>query len=268
VAEIAQISGDELQVIAGREGFDFTQLMQDYYVTAIVFLLKDIEGIHFKGGTALQKIFLNHTRLSEDADYTVSTDIDKLRKPIEKRIKESRLFQEVTKDKDVKGYLRLVAHYRDPFGDKGTVFIDLNSRASLVLKPERNNVSHFYEGYIPAFSVSTLALKELIAEKVAAAIARNQPRDHFDIYQIIRHDLPIDMKLVEKKCRSSGDEFNIIRMFDKAKTLKNRWDKDLLPLVREEVPFETVMKTLAKRFDLAGEKKRLRNLNAKMAQVH
>jgi len=57
----------------------------------------------------------------------------------------------VTKDKDVKGYLRLVAHYRDPFGDKGTVFIDLNSRASLVLKPERNNVSHFYEGYIPAF---------------------------------------------------------------------------------------------------------------------
>jgi len=34
MAEIAQISGDELQVIAGREGFDFTQLMQDYYVTA------------------------------------------------------------------------------------------------------------------------------------------------------------------------------------------------------------------------------------------
>lgn len=169
---------------------------------------------------------------------------------------ESGLFKEVTKDKDVKGFLRLVAHYEDSLGGEETVFIDLNERAKLLLKPQPQNVSHFYENHIPSFSVSTLALKELVAEKVAAAIGRNQPRDHFDIYQIIRHKLPIDLKLVRRKCEASGDEFSVIRMFNRAKKLKNRWDTGLVPLARDAVSFETVMKTLAKQFRLAEEKEK------------
>lgn len=41
-------------------------LVKDYYLTLILYLIKDVEGIYFKGGTALNKIFLNHARLSED----------------------------------------------------------------------------------------------------------------------------------------------------------------------------------------------------------
>ena len=101
--------------------------------------------------------------------------------------------------------------------------------------------------------------KEIIAEKVAAAIGRNKPRDHFDIYQIIKKNIPIDMKLVKKKCEQSGNEFSIIKMFNKANKLKHRWDSDMVPLLAEEISFEEVMKTLSKHFKLKEEKEKIKN---------
>lgn len=256
--EITPVEADVLQDAAMRTGFNLPKITKDYYVTLLLYILRDIEGLHFKGGSALQKIFLDYSRLSEDIDYTVTSGISTARGAIKAAVKESGLFLKVTKDKDVRGFLRLEAHYEDVLGQKDKVFIDLNSRAKLLLRPQRQEVPHFYHGHIPKFSVSTLALKEIVAEKVAAAIGRNQPRDHFDIYQIIRHKLPIDMKLVRRKCEASGDEFSVIRMFNRAKKLKNRWDTDLVPLARDVVSFETVMKTLAKQFRLAEEKERLK----------
>ena len=45
-------------------------------------------------------------------------------------------------------------------------------------------------------------------------------------------------------------------MFKRANKLKNRWDKDMIPLLSEEVSFKTVMQTLAKYFNLKKEKKK------------
>ncbi|HLC90327.1 MAG TPA: nucleotidyl transferase AbiEii/AbiGii toxin family protein [Candidatus Nanoarchaeia archaeon] len=69
------IPQNELRVIAGEKGFGFAIIEKDYLVTYLLFLLKDVEGIYFKGGTALPKIFLDHARLSEDLDFTATVDI-------------------------------------------------------------------------------------------------------------------------------------------------------------------------------------------------
>ena len=100
----------------------------------------------------------------------------------------------------------------------------------------------------------------MIAEKVAASIGRNKPRDHFDVYRIIKSNMPIRMELVKKKCESSGDDFSIIKMFNKAQTLKNRWDKDMVALLAEPVPFHEVMKYLAKHFKLKEAKEHAKKL--------
>jgi len=93
-------------------------------------------------------------------------------------------------------------------------------------------------------------------KKVAAAIGRNMPRDHFDIYRLIKAKLPINMELVRKKCSDSNVEFSIIKMFNKAQKLKVRWDEDLVPLLAEEASFKEVITALAKHFNLKEEKKR------------
>ncbi|MFH1209982.1 MAG: nucleotidyl transferase AbiEii/AbiGii toxin family protein [archaeon] len=256
--EIKRINYDRILEIISDKGFDSDHLTKDYYLTVILYLIKDIEGLYFKGGTALQKIFLNYSRLSEDLDFTLTRDVKEIIKEIEERIK-SNLFTRITKDKDVEGFTRLVVYYRD-FSDKESfVFIDLNKRAKLSTKPEKYAIKHFYKDNIPEFSVNTLSKEEMIAEKMAAAIARNRPRDHYDLYKIIKSGIKININLVKEKCKQSNIEFNIIKMFNKANILKNRWDKDLVPLISENISFQTVMKTLSHYFKLKEEKNKLKN---------
>ncbi len=254
MAEIKKISYDELKTIAAEHNFGIDLMLKDYYVTLVLYLLKDMQGIHFKGGTALQKIFLNYSRLSEDADFTVTEEIGNVKKAITQLLEESKLFNKITYDKDVDGFTRIVVHYTNFSGREDIVFVDINQRAKLIQKPERHEISHFYYKYIPMFSMSTLARDEMFAEKVAATVGRNRPRDHYDVYAIIKAGLPINLELVKQKCKQSGTEFSIQRMFSKADKLKVRWDRNMIPLLAQEVPFVEVMRTLAKHFKLKEEK--------------
>lgn len=162
------------------------------------------------------------------------------------------MFKEITHDKKVDKFIRLVVHYK-LFHESGTIFIDLNERAQIILAPEKKEIKHFYED-IPEFEINILNSEELIAEKMAATIGRNKPRDHFDLYQIIKRKIPINTNLVKKKCEHSGYEYDIIKMFNNAKKLNKRWNEDLTFLLKEEITFEEVMKTLAKHFKLKEEK--------------
>jgi predicted nucleotidyltransferase component of viral defense system len=186
----------------------------------------------------------------------VVKNVENVEKEIAILVKESPLFHEVTHDKRVHKFVRMIAHYKGPLGSEGTVFIDLNERAKTVLKEENHKIPHYYPENIPPFSVTTLAKKEMMAEKMAATIGRNKPRDHFDLYMILKHKHDIDLKIVAKKCKASGDEFDIVKMFNRAKKLKNRWDQDLGPLLVDRITFQEVMKVLAKHFKLKEEKEK------------
>lgn len=249
-----ELSLDELRLILAEKKFQEDLLVKDYYLTRILYLIKDLEGVYFKGGTALQKTLLDYSRLSEDIDFTLVSDLSGIRKEMTRILDESKLFGKITQDKDVDKFVRLIAPYNSALG-KGEIFIDLNQGGKLLLKPESLELKHFYPN-IPKFSFPCLNKKEMIAEKVAAAIGRNKPRDHYDIYQIIKHNIPINMKIVKAKCKNSGNDPSILKMFNKAKTLHNRWNQDMLPLLVEEVTFQEVMKTLAERFKLKEEKEK------------
>ena len=258
MAEIKRIPTIEFEEILAKTSFNRAKLTKDYFVTILLYLVKEIEGIYFKGGTALQKIFFNHSRLSEDIDFTVTRNLPEVKKEIVKIINASGLFGKLTEDKNVEGFLRIVIGYTGFDGEKETVFIDLNQRGKLFLPSEIHKINHFYFPFIPKFSIKTLAEKELVAEKVAATVTRNKPRDHFDLYKIIKANMFVELELVKKKCSASGNEFSIIRMFNKAQTLKNRWDRDMTSLLAEPISFQEVMQFLAKHFKLKEAKERLK----------
>jgi predicted nucleotidyltransferase component of viral defense system len=257
--EIKRITKDELLEISSITGFRRDLLAKDYILTEILYLLKDLPNIYFKGGTALQKTILHHSRLSEDIDFTLTSSIKNIDAEIVKIISNSKLFSSITHDRDYSKFTRIIVNY-ELFGEiKGNVFIDLNERAELELKPEKRNIEHFYKDNIPEFSINTLAEDELIAEKLRATMQRNKPRDHFDVYQILKSGRKINIPLTKKKCISAGIEFSIPKMFNKANTLKNRWDSDLVPLLAEETAFTTIIRYLATHFNLKEEKKKAKN---------
>ena len=76
------------------------------------------------------------------------------------------------------------------------------------------------------------------------------------MYKIIKAGIPINMEIVKKKCISSENEFSIIKMFNQAKKLKNRWDKDMVSLISEDISFQEIIKFLSKHFNLKEEKEK------------
>jgi len=258
MVEIKKITNIELNVINSEHPFQRKLLVKDYFLTLLLYLIKDVKGIYFKGGTALNKIFLNYARLSEDIDFSLTREVSDVKKEVVEVIEKSGLFGNITYDKNVEGFLRIVVEYISFDGENDKIFIDLNKRAKLALPYENHKVNHFYIPFIPEFSIKTVAEEELIVEKTAATISRNKPRDHYDVYMLLKKGMPINMELVKKKCHESGDEFSIIKMFNKAKMLKNRWDKDMTSLIAEPIAFQEIIKFLSRHFKLKEEKEKLK----------
>ena len=90
---------------AGKTGFNIELLEKDYLLTYLLYLIKDVEGIYFKGGTALNKIFLKHARISEDLDFTLTGKLNVVEKNIKEKLKGS-IFNKITHDKRVDKFVR------------------------------------------------------------------------------------------------------------------------------------------------------------------
>ncbi|MBI5871827.1 nucleotidyl transferase AbiEii/AbiGii toxin family protein [archaeon] len=72
----------------------------------------------------MNKILLNHARLSEDIDFTLTDSLSKVEKEIKEKLKGTK-FKKISHDKRVDKFVRLIVHYK-LFHDGGTIFIDLN----------------------------------------------------------------------------------------------------------------------------------------------
>lgn len=247
---------DDLKIISDQQGFNLQILEKDYLVTYLLYLIKDIKGIHFKGGTAINKILLDHQRLSEDLDFSLTRNVTEVEKGI-KAVLKGTIFDKITHGKKVYGFTRLIVHYR-LFHEPGTIFIDLNERAHLLLPPQNTEIKHFYKGFIPEFKISCLQQDELVAEKIMAVCSRYRPRDYFDLYYIVKKKIPIEKGIIQKKFKLDGSEFSVLEIFKNNNKVFNQWSDDLFMLMKEKLNFKEVMSVLSKHFKLKEEKEKLK----------
>lgn len=237
------ISEDKLRYLAGKHGFNLAYLEKDYFLTLLLYFIKDINGIYFKSGTALNKVFLNHTRLSEDLDFSSKVKINSIKDQIETKMDKD-VFPSVEIDHFTKDFIRYHVFFNSYFEGKCSVNLDLNSKASIHLRPELHKVRNFYG---LDFQICTLNIEEIIAEKLRSLILRNQPRDYFDLYFILKR-YKINFELVKTKLKEANSTFNKEKIFKRAQKLYSRWEKDLLPLTNRKIGFVEVIKFLQKRF--------------------
>lgn len=236
------ISEDKLRYIAGEMGLNLIYIEKDYFLTQLLYLIREVKGIYFKGGTALNKIFLEHKRLSEDLDFAANRSVNEIRIEIESLIDKVGFFTRIETDKTTKEFVRYKVYYKSYFHKESFIILDINKKASIGLKPEVRKVPNFYG---ISLSVNTLNRKELIAEKVRALITRNQPRDYFDVYYISKK-WSIDMNLVKIKTREAGESFDTERVFRNAQKIHSKWKDDIGPLTNDKLDFLECIKTLEK----------------------
>ena len=236
------ISEDKLKFLAGKYGYNLIYLEKDYFLTLLLYIIKDVEGIYFKGGTCLNKIFLDHTRLSEDLDFASSKSIESVMKSIESCI-DKKIFPKIETDKTTDNFVRYHIYYKSYFQLTSYLLLDINKKATVHIKPELHKVPNFYG---LDFSINCLHIDEIVAEKIRALITRNQPRDYYDAYFILKK-YNLNLGFVKAKMKEAKETFDIERVFKNANKIYSNWETDLLPLTNKKVDFLTIIKFLEKR---------------------
>lgn len=240
------ITRRELRQHASRQGVSLGALEKDYVLTLIVQQIYAEENwrqtLIFKGGTALHKLYL-HRRLSLDLDFTAREpiDLEKIRPSLEvseidAQIKDAHQYDDaLTIDR-----LAFVG----PLQHSNSVKIDISFREQIQLVPRQMMLTTIYG---LSFPVTCMALEEILAEKIRAALMRRTPRDYFDLWLIFRQDgIAFDAlpELVRAKLRAVGHPYNPDRLWESADVLERLWDADLGQLMRDVPPFSTMCREL------------------------
>ena len=156
-----------------------------------------------KGGTAINLLFTNLSRLSTDIDldFVLTNnleEIEKERKNIIKKIDDfiyENGYKKSQKCRESKILTSLTYSYTNSFGNLDNIKIELNfiDRVHITYPYLVTQITYFNKS-LQIFHVSK---EELYGMKIAALIDRNKPRDLYDVYNISK-DKNINFELLRK----------------------------------------------------------------------
>ena len=257
--------------IADKQGFRPAIIEKDYHLTRILNAVNEqlSRDIIFKGGTLLNKAYLNYHRLSEDLDFSYRNDVDistrgkrsKAITSIRKKMPSFLSFLELTSENpegegfnNSTQYLFNLQFQSIIMKRKEGIKFEISLRQPSFLPPTIVQVKHFYQDpfsgkdLFPQGSVLALSLEESVAEKLKAAISRLTPaiRDYYDLGHFIKIEFdfarPGLLKLVNKKLKLDGYErdysYNLGLSDQAIEELKRVSESDLTPMIRADEKFD------------------------------
>ncbi len=265
---------DIIPAIAGKMKFRPAIVEKDYYLTVI---LNNIEAlltdkIVFKGGTLLNKAHLNYHRLSEDLDFTYNAEftarsqrskaITPIREKMPAFLKALQLASDKPEGEGFNNSTQYVFKVKYPsalMAKDDMIKIEISLRQPPIEKPINTEIKHFYqdpftgEDLFPPGKVLSLSWKEAVAEKLKAAISREEVaiRDYYDLWYISEFGFDFYdknfIKLFKRKITDEGYAGDYKENFglsaDKISILRNQIDGLLKPVIRsgEEFDFDKVL---------------------------
>jgi predicted nucleotidyltransferase component of viral defense system len=262
--------GDLISFIAGTHGFRQGIIEKDFYITLVLNNISEhlSDSLVFKGGTLLNKIYLNYHRLSEDLDFTLDVQW-----PLDSRSKRSSAIMPVRKNMaglltatglksdnpkgkgfdNSKQYVFEILYPSLITGKDETVRLEISLRHSVIDKPVLNKINHFYQDpftgkpLIPNNTIKSLSLVEATAEKLKAAISRKEIaiRDFYDLWHISELKFDFFNKKFIKIFRQKLKEENIEKDFsvnfgldqDTLDDLHHRIETELAPVIKSSDDF-------------------------------
>jgi predicted nucleotidyltransferase component of viral defense system len=183
---------------------DITHIEIDVVLTHLLQLFQEkglTEHLAFKGGTFLRKmIFGPRGRLSTDLDFTCRTGIslDDLMLELLDALGQPYHGLAFRFDRNKDGYLTeegcaanpVLAHQGNPTGVRIKIQVSTRARPIRPVAPAPQIEQSYFRHlpFIPA-AIPSLAVEEVIAEKIRAASQRSKIRDIYDLSEIARRPL-------------------------------------------------------------------------------
>ena len=264
-ADKAQFA-DVVNMAANRTGFRASLIEKDYYLTFILSKLDELsDGLIFKGGTCLNKIYYSYYRLSEDLDFSMrlpeyTTTRGNRRKtiqPIKDKIEDfaKKLgfsIEDVEKAgrNESKQYVYYFIYKSVLQPSDQLIKFEIGLRFNPICAVEKKTVQHKFlhpftkEPLFDGGKVNCLSLKEIVSEKLRAAALREiiAPRDFYDLDFILRHDFNLADKevagLFKKKIEEDGGDsdlakyhINLGRSNAEISDMRSRIEKELFDVL-------------------------------------
>jgi predicted nucleotidyltransferase component of viral defense system len=219
---------------------------KDYFlavVLQIIYSSKLKDSLVFKGGTAIHHIYLDQLRFSEDLDFQTTDKIteDDLREVIEPYD-----FLEILKSYQSDFTLKIQRlKFTGPLQQPNSIKLDVDLTQKLILPAEKAEYKNIYG--VPV-TVSSMAAKEICAEKVRAVNERARYRDFYDLVMIMKNNNFASKEILEilkkKELRKPLSKDSILENLAIAEEAKSSGAESLY--YREEIS-EAEMKESLKR---------------------
>ena len=258
---------EALLFTAGQTGLNATLIEKDYFCTVLLQYLYDQPDspLIFRGGTCIGKVYADFYRLSEDLDFMFSTppeaSISVRRKrmaPVREWVKKiSEEMSILTLPEDFTGHngsRQYIAYVTYPSvfltEEAARIKIEVGLREMPLMQPAQMKARTLLinpftrKSLVPDIDLTTLSMKEAIAEKLRAALTRLEPaiRDFFDIdYLASRNKMDLNdrhlFQLLAEKLKVPGNPPINLSLARKEK-LKTQINTELKPVLRP-VDFES-----------------------------
>src|SRR4030042_97082 len=220
---------------AGQTGLNAALIEKDYCCTSLLqYLYRQSDSpLIFRGGTCIGKVYAGFYRLSEDLDFMISTppeaSISVRRKrmaPVREwviRISEEMniltLPEDFTGHNGSRQYVAYVTYPSVFFTEEAArIKIEVGLRETPLMQPAQMKARPLLmnpftrKSLVPDIDLTTLSMKEAIAEKLRAALTRLEPaiRDFFDIdYVASRNKMDLNdrhlFELLAEKLKVPGN---------------------------------------------------------------
>ncbi|PLJ78411.1 nucleotidyl transferase AbiEii/AbiGii toxin family protein [Infirmifilum sp. SLHALR2] len=217
------------------------------YVQALLFYSLRRLPLVAKGGTYLW-LFHGLNRFSEDLDFTQvgeiePGDLEEVRLSLELFGVRSTL--KVLEDDRFTLTFRVDARGPLATSDKDLcrVRVDISRREPLRLPPIQVVLDEPFYG-IPIIFLKGMDLREVLAEKIRAALVRGEARDVYDAWFLIRKGVELDASILSEKLAFYGLEWSP-SLCGRLTGIGGNWAKVLKPIVFGSVPeFSSVLETV------------------------
>ncbi|MCL4362276.1 nucleotidyl transferase AbiEii/AbiGii toxin family protein [Candidatus Parvarchaeota archaeon] len=241
------ISGETLLKIAKMEGLKPYQEEKKYIQTLILRAISNSASLVFKGGTALFLLYgLN--RFSEDLDFTATSNLDftGLLKEVSDSLQLMNIRNETMEYDSIAGFSGRIKAY-GPLNsnerDACFVKIDISTREKISLKADLKEIDSNFPDLLP-FSLQVMNEAEILAEKTRAVITRNQARDVYDLYFLLKKGIKFDVSLSNKKLEYYKLKFSIELLEKSLEKKKDIWKQELNPILIGNLPDFNDVKSL------------------------
>lgn len=203
---------DELRRIAAKEELSLNYIAKDEMMSKALAKLQKFETIILKGGTAINRVYLRNKRFSEDIDLDLIFN-GTVKQALTATNEIVRVLEgfNIAKPRIMKETIRYDLFYINHLNHQDKIMLEFK-----VIKKAVNYSKKIVNfGFVPYDSslINVYGIEELIKQKIACIMARNEGKDFFDLYYLleIQHEeIKIDKDKIIERIPSEEKEIKSI----------------------------------------------------------